>query len=119
MEPYLYDATPTLVLGEGDCDPSTTGDSDFDIDVTSDVGGVAGADRWSASLSVDFGPLAEDTWFVVVVKGTDGACQPMFPMYPDNLSQAGNGDLANLVDGNLGESGVMALGATNALYFEP
>ena len=26
--------------------------------------------------------------------------------------------LADLVDGNLGESGVMALGATNALYFD-
>ena len=30
-----------------------------------------------------------------------------------------NTTLAQLVDGNVGQGGVMALGATNALYFEP
>jgi hypothetical protein len=47
----------------------------------------------------------------------------MFPVYPDDIdydADAGvNSSLADLVDGNLGEGGVMALGATNALYFEP
>ena len=83
------------------------------------MGGVAGADGWSATLEVSFDDLAEETWFVVVVRGSDGLCAPMFPIYPGNLSQASNLDLGDLVDGNVGQSGVMALGAANALYFEP
>ena len=43
----------------------------------------------------------------------------MFPVYPDNLDTGSNTTLADLVDGNVTESGVMALGATNAVYFEP
>jgi hypothetical protein len=43
----------------------------------------------------------------------------MFPMYPDDLDTGLNGSLADLVDGNIGEDGVLALGATNALFFEP
>ena len=117
--PYLFGATPMLTLQEGDCDPATTSDGDFDVTLTEDVAGVPGADRWSATLEVPFEDLAEATWFVVVVKGSDGLCAPMFPVYSANLSQASNLDLEDLVDGNVGESGVMALGATNALYFEP
>ena len=117
--PYLFGATPDRVLLEGDCDPASIGDGDFDIDVTADIGGVAGADRLSATLVESFSGLVEETWFVVVVKGTDGQCEPMFPVYPDDLDKGSNASLADLVDGNLGEDGVMALGATNALYFEP
>ena len=117
--PYLFGATPTLTLQEGDCDPATLGDGDFDVTLTHDVGGVAGADSWSATLEVPFDDLAGETWFVVVVKGSDGVCAPMFPMYPGNLSQWSNLDLGYLVDGNVGEGDVMALGATNSLYFEP
>jgi hypothetical protein len=43
----------------------------------------------------------------------------MFPIYPHNLATAGNTTLANLVDGNVGQSGTMALGYTNALYVGP
>jgi hypothetical protein len=117
--PYLFGATPTLVLDEGDCDPATLGDGDFDVTATPSVGGVAGADRLGATLQVPFNGLASATWFVVVVKGTDGQCAPRFPIYPDDLAQASNTTLAQLVDGNLGQGGVLALGATNALYFEP
>jgi hypothetical protein len=117
--PYLFSAMPDRVLDEGDCDPGTTGDGDFDIDLTTDVGGVAGADRLSATLVETFSGLTEDTWFVVIVKGSDGQCEPMFPVYPDSLASGSNGSLGDLADGNLGEAGVMALGATNALYFEP
>lgn len=117
--PYLFGATPDRVLSEGDCDPTTTGDGDFDVTVVPDVGGVTGADRLEATLSEAFNGLTGDNWFVVVVKGTDGACPPMYPIYPHDLAQAANLTLADLVDGNVGESGVMALGATNALYFQP
>jgi hypothetical protein len=116
---FLFGAVPDRVLDEGDCDPTTTGDGDFDITITPDVGGVAGADRLSVHLTESFDGLSEDTWFVVVVKGTDGQCAPMFPVYPDDLATKTNPELEDLVDGNVGESGVMALGATNALYFEP
>jgi len=116
---YLYGATPTAVLVEGDCDPGTPGDGDFDVTVTTDVAGVAGADRWSTTLTVPFNGLVDDTWFVVVVRGSDGACAPMFPVYPSGLDAGTNPTLADLVDGNVGELGTMALGATNALYFTP
>ncbi len=117
--PYLFGATPAVVLDEGDCDPATLGDGDFDVALTPAIGGVAGADRLSATLTVPFNGLAVPTWFVVVVKGTDGQCAPMFPVYTDDITPATNTTLAQLVDGNVGEGGVMALGATNALYFEP
>jgi hypothetical protein len=68
---------------------------------------------------VPFFGIDEPTWFVVVVRGTDDVCAPMFPIYPADLDEAGNGTLADLVDGNVGEDGVMALGATNALYALP
>ncbi|NIU22249.1 MAG: hypothetical protein GWN79_25770, partial [Actinobacteria bacterium] len=61
---------------------------------------------WSATLEVPFDDLAEETWFVVVVKGSDGVCAPMFPMYPGDLAQGSNLDLDDLVDGNVGEGGV-------------
>ena len=57
-----------------------------------------------------------DAWFAVVVKGTPGVSEPMFPVFPRNLQTAGNGSLAALLDGNLGQGGVNALGFTNALY---
>ncbi|TFG97287.1 MAG: hypothetical protein E4H11_02150 [Myxococcales bacterium] len=117
--PYLFGATPTQVLDEGDCDPATIGDGDFDVTLTPAIGGVPGADRLSTTLRVPFHGLASATWFVVVVKGTDGQCGPMFPMYPDDLDQASNTTLSELVDANVGQGGVVALGATNALYFEP
>jgi hypothetical protein len=40
----------------------------------------------------------------------------MFPVYPRSLATAGNTTLANLLDGNVGESGTNALGVANALY---
>ncbi len=115
--PYSYGATPSLVLFEGDCDESTTGDGDFDVSVVN-VAAIPGADRLEAVVTVPFSGLAEDTWFVVVVKGSDGVCAPMFPVFPKNLDTSTNTVLADLVDGNVGESGVMALGVTNALYFD-
>jgi hypothetical protein len=117
--PFEFGATPLVVLDEGDCDPATKGDGDFDIDVTPDVGGVPGADRLSLSWKESFVGLSDDTWFAVVVKGTDDECAPMFPVYPDDLDASSNTTLADLVDGNIGENGVSALGASNALYFEP
>ncbi len=115
--PYAYGATPTMVLDEGDCDPATTGDGDYDIAIVN-AAAVAGADRLEANITVPFSGLTANTWFVVVVKGTDGQCSPMFPVFASDLSSASNATLADLLDGNVGESGVMSLGATNALYYD-
>ena len=117
-EPYLYGATPDIQLFEGDCDATTTGDGDFDVSVINVEAAISGADRLEANLTIPFGGLTEDTWFVVVVKGTDGLCPAMFPVYPASLATASNSTAADLMDGNVGEMGVLALGATNALYFD-
>jgi hypothetical protein len=118
LEPYEYGATPTLVLTEGDCDATTTGDGDFDLGIVDVEPSVSGARRFEVNETVPFTGLVEDTWFVVVVKGADGVCPALFPVYPANLASGPNTTLDQLMDGNVGESGVMALGATNALYFE-
>jgi len=76
---------------------------------------VPGAQRQELHLEVPF-TLTEDTWFVVVVRGSDGVSQPMFPAFPADLRREDNTSLEDLLDGNLGEQGVLALGATNALY---
>ncbi len=79
---------------------------------------VAGGERQEVVLTVPFSGLVEDTWFAVVVKGADGVCPPMFPVYPRSLTRAGNTTLAGLLDGNVGEGGTMALGVANALYLD-
>jgi hypothetical protein len=115
--PYLYTATPSLTLFEGDCDPATAG-VDFEITIEDVHPAVPGGQRQEVNLTVPFTGLTADTWFAVVVRGSDGVCEPMFPVYPRSLTTAGNNTLAGLLDGNLGESGTMALGVANALYAE-
>jgi hypothetical protein len=105
--PELFSATATKTLVAG---------TDFSITTTNVFPSVPGGSRREAHLAVPFANLTQDTWFVVVVKGSDGVSRPMFPVHPADLSHSGNTTLANLTDGNLGESGVLALGATNALY---
>ncbi|MDH4016638.1 MAG: hypothetical protein OEV20_04800, partial [Actinomycetota bacterium] len=67
---------------------------------------------------VPFTGLTEDTWFVVVVKGTDDVCPALFPVFPADLAPDANATADDLMDGNVGEEGTMALGVTNALFFE-
>ena len=110
--PYEFSATPDVVLVEGDCDATTVGDGDFDIDTVA----VAGAARQEVSMVVPYRGLTQDSWFVVLVRGSAGQCEPMFPVYPSSLSAAANTTLTDLLDGNLGEGGVRAMGVTNALY---
>lgn len=116
--PYLFGATPTLTLVEGDCDPSTTGDGDFDITTVNVHPSVTGGERQEVTRTVSFAGLTADTWFAVVVRGTTGVCQPMFPVYPRSLDPEVNLELADLLDGNVGEEGTMALGVANALYLD-
>ncbi|MBX3027901.1 hypothetical protein KF840_23655 [bacterium] len=104
--PTLYGAEPTLVLTAG-----------VDVPLDREVvdARVPGAERWVSRFTLPF-PLQADTWFVVIVKGTDGVSPPMFPVFGQDLRRATNTTLAELTDGNLGEAGTLALGVTNALY---
>ena len=111
--PYAFGATPDQVLVEGDCDPATAGDGDFDIAVVPIAG--TGSARQEAHVVVPYRGLTADTWFVVVVRGAEGVCGPMFPVFASDLDTASNATLADLLDGNVGEDGVLALGVTNAL----
>jgi hypothetical protein len=105
--PVDYDALATTTLRAG---------IDFVLPPPTVVlPGLDGAERQDLHLEVPFS-LAEDTWFVVVVRGSDGVSEPMFPVFASDLREMGNDNLMDLLDGNLDESGVLALGATNALY---
>jgi len=62
--------------------------------------------------------LTEDTWIIVMVKGTDGVSKPLFPAIPNSLKTSTNSTLADLIDGNLGEDGTLALAFTNPLFVD-
>jgi hypothetical protein len=62
--------------------------------------------------------LTEDSWVVVLVRGTPGVSRPLFPVLPYNIDPATNTTLADLVDGNLGEGGEPALAFSNPLYVD-
>ncbi len=120
--PYLFSAGPPAVtLLEGDCNPATSDATDggqFDYTAVNVHPTVVGAERHEVTLSVPFTGLTQDTWFAVVVRGSDDVCPPMFPVHPRSLNTAGNTTLADLLDGNVGENGTMALGVANALYLD-
>lgn len=105
--PSLFSAVPTVVLQAG---------VDFDVDTIDVVPALTGAQRLQTQVTVPFPDLTEDTWFVVLVKGTAGVSPPMFPVFVADLNRNLNQTLADLIDGNLGEGGVTALAMTNALY---
>jgi hypothetical protein len=122
-------ATPNYTLNKG-----------VDFSVTSVP--VGSAARLEADVSQVI-PVTEDSWVVVIVKGTDNVSKPLFPMAPDNiLAKACSGDpcracgtslpacgffglctvsnqtLAELSDGNLNQCGTMALGIANPLFID-
>ncbi len=105
--PTLYGAVPTLVLERG---------TDFDVETVDVFPEIAGAQRLETLTTISFDNLEQDTWFVVVVRGSDDVSPPMFPVMASGLARASNPTLADLIDGNLGEGGVLALAFTNALY---
>jgi hypothetical protein len=123
----VYANSPTVVTGSNGGVPTEFGaapqrvanaGSDFAVDVVPVASQVPGGSRYEANHRFTLTGLAGDTWIVVVARGTDGVSHPLFPVMPLSLRRAGNGTLANLLDGNLGEDGVLALGFTNALYVD-
>jgi hypothetical protein len=107
--PDRYRALPDVVL---------TAPADFTVTSVNDYPGIPGATHWTSTLTHTLTGLAGDVWIVAVVRGTDGATEPLFPFYPNSLQQSGNTTLANLTDGNLGENGMVAVAYTNPLYVD-
>ena len=85
--------------------------------------------RFEATTTLPLTGLVDDTWIVVVVKGTDGTSRPLFPVLPNDLKRCAtvaqtcatptyNTTLADLTDGNLGDLGITALAFTNPLFID-
>ena len=79
---------------------------------------IAGAGHLEATTSITLNGMTEDTWVVVLVRGTDDVSEPIFPVVPNNISSGSNPTLADLIDGNLGESGVPATAFSNPLFID-
>ena len=103
--PVLFGAIPDQTLTAG---------TDFTV---STANLPSGGQRLETDHTVNL-TLAEDTWVVVVVKGTQSASgsPPMFPVFPRSLSAAENPDLPALLNNTATEDGTRAMGFTNALY---
>lgn len=108
--PTLYSAVPTQVL--------TLGGGDFTRTTVNVHPSVAGADRFETNLVVPLSGLTADEWVVVIARGTVGSSPPMFPVYGSNLDVGSNLTLPDLLALDPNESGVRALGFTNALYVD-
>lgn len=104
---YQFSAHPTLELHAG---------ADFAVERVTVRPDVANGARFEANLSIPIRGLTEDTWFVVTARGSDGVSHPMFPVAAGGLSSSTNHTVDDLMDGNLGEGGVLALAISNPLY---
>lgn len=79
---------------------------------------VQGGSRTDITATLTLDELTEDTWVVAVARGTDGVSEPLFPVLPESLASSTNSTLADLTDGNLGESGTPAFAFTNPLFID-
>jgi hypothetical protein len=91
---------------------------DFPITVVNDFPSIPGAEHLEATVALNLAGLTQDTWVVAIVRGTDGVSRPLFPVMPNSLRTTGNGTLANLTDGNLGENGMLAMAFSNPIYLD-
>jgi Carboxypeptidase regulatory-like domain len=91
--------------------------ADFTVTEVNDFPAIPGARHLEATATFNLA-LTQDAWLMVLVRGTDGVSRPLFPFIPNSLQKAGNTTLGNLTDGNLNESGVVALAFTNPLYID-
>ncbi len=105
-------ATPDVVLDAG---------TDFTINTLT---GVSGSGNRLVAVHSEGVVITEDTWVVVVARGTDGVSRPLFPMVPQDIAESGNDTLADLTDSgvsppwNLDEEGAMATAFSNPLFFD-
>ena len=57
-----------------------TAPADFTVTPVNVHPSVPGADRLEATTTLTLTGLTEDVWIVVMVKGTDGVSEPLFPV---------------------------------------
>ena len=96
----------------------SAGDADWTaVDVVVNES-VQGGSRTDITATLTLENITEDTWIVAMVSGTDGTSEPLFPVLPASLNEDGNTTLADLTDGNLGESGTPAFAFTNPLFID-
>jgi len=109
LTPPEYHVAPDFVKTAG---------TDFTISTVDDFPSIPGAEHLEATVTLALTGLAQDTWVVVLVRGTDGVSKPIFPVVPNDLDTAANPTLADLTDGNLGEDGVTTMAFSNPLYID-
>lgn len=107
--PVLFTSVPSQTLTRSGTDTPTT----FVVNPVP----AAGSQRLETHKTLPLA-LPSDAWVVVLAKGTLGASPSMFPIHPRDLTSAENPDLASLATNTAAESGVRALGFTNALYVD-
>ena len=113
-------------INPSDCtiDPDFTFQAGSKFAISTTTGASGFGSRLEADIVGHPLTITEDTWVIVVVRGTDGVSKPLFPMMPNSLAAAGNDTLAGLTDSgasppwNLGEDGTMAIAFTNPLFFD-
>ena len=79
---------------------------------------VGGASRLEATASLSLSGLTQDTWVVVMVKGTEDVSCPLFPVVPEDLDEDANPTLADLKTCAAGDGGVLALAFSNPLFLD-
>lgn len=126
-EPDCVSAFTTMGTVYPDCDVSPDYELDKGTDFTvSTVPGVSGFGVRQVTDATQAIPVSEDTWVIVVVRGTDGVSKPLYPMNPHDLKHSAtvNNTLAKLTDNggplpwNLNEEGEMAAAFTNPLFLD-
>jgi len=100
-----YTLTPDFVHTDG-----------AEFNVTSELAPGTSSNRLRATTTLSLTGLSDDAWVVVMVSGSDGVSEPLFPVVPNSITSTGNGTLADLTDGNLGELGINALAFTNPVF---
>ncbi len=83
--------------------------TDFQVETVA----VGNASRLEANLVEHFSGLTEDSWFVVLVRGTPGVSAALFPVIPNDVDP--NQSVDDLVE-NPARGGVTALALTNPLF---
>jgi hypothetical protein len=79
---------------------------------------VPGASRIEISFTGVIETVVEDSWLIVVARGSDEVSAPLFPVVPEDLDSESNQTLEDLTDDNVGEGGVPAYAFTNPLFID-
>jgi len=103
--PPLYRICPDFVQ---------TDPNDFVISTV----GVNGDFRLEATATLALSGLSEDTWVVVMVKGTEDVSCPLFPVIPNDIDPNANPTLTDLKSCDVGDEGVNALAFSNPVFID-